>query len=225
MSNSAPTQLILVDHLPGFSDSLRLAIQENKKMMIVGIAERAQDLYDGRVRTDVDIALVDMDLPDCSSFEIVQWLIARNKRLTVLTLNYWDWDSYLVGARATGAKGVLLRQAPIPELIPLIERASKGSIFTRAQSKRIQEWNSTYGGIFRSFRPHEWQILWFAAEGLSNHAIADKLDLSENTVEKLMTAILTKFNLRSRTQLVALFYNQHFHVLRCLENFRLLTLS
>ena len=118
MSSSAPTQLILVDHLPGFSDSLRLAIQENKKMMIVGIAERAQDLYDGRVRTDVDIALVDMDLPDRSSFEIVQWLIARKKRLTVLTLNYWDRDFYLVGAW-NGAKGVLLRQAPIPELIPL----------------------------------------------------------------------------------------------------------
>jgi len=218
-----PVRLILIDHLPVFRDSLRQVIYQGKNLKVVGEGDRARDVYNGKVSIDADVAVVDLDLPDCSGFEVCQWLAAHNQRLAVLCLSYWDWDSYVVGARAVGAKGMLMRTTPTQELVQSIERSALGAIFTRDQIKRIQKWDESFGATFRSFRPREWQVFWLAADGLGNHAIAVKLDLSENTVEKLMTVILEKFNLSSRSQLLAIVYNQHLDVLRCIENNRLLT--
>ncbi len=170
-----------------------------------------------------DVAVVDVDLPDGSGFELCQALATRAPRMTVLALVNWDWDSYLVGARAAGACGILLRSRPTRALVEGIVKAAAGPIFTREQVKRMQKWDEDFGLPFRAFRPREWQVFWLAADGLNNRSIAAGLDLSENMVEKHMTGILDKFGLSSRSLLLTLVYNQHLDVLRGVDNNRLLT--
>jgi DNA-binding NarL/FixJ family response regulator len=220
---TGPVRLLLIDHLPTFRDSLRHTISQTKTLLVTGEAERAEEVYSGKISIDADVALVDVDLPDCLGFDICQWLVSHNSHLVVVCLIYRDWDTYLVGARASGAKGVILRNTPTLEIVRSVEKAAFGPIFTREQVKRVQKWGETVGAPLRSFRAREWQVLWLAADGLNNHAIALKVDLSENTIEKIMTVLLERLGLRSRSQLLALVHNQHLDVLRCLENNRLLT--
>ncbi|HVM70257.1 MAG TPA: response regulator transcription factor [Anaerolineales bacterium] len=218
-----PLRLILIDHLPSFHDSLRQAIKPGSSLNIVAESDCAEDILAGNINLNADVALVDVDLLDSSRFKVCQWLVAHKPHLAVLCLAYWDWDSYLVGAYAAGARGVVLRSFASKDLIPLIEKAAIMSIFTRDQLNRIQKWNESFGRTFRSLKPREWQAFWLAVDGLSNQAIASRLDLSENTVEKLMTEILKQFNLNSRAQLISLVFKQHFETLRDEENNRLLT--
>lgn len=220
-----PVRLILIDHLPGFREHLRQSLQRKAHVSVVGEGRLADDVYSGRVPTEVDVAVIDADLPDCESFEVVQWLAAHHPRVAALTLSYYDWDSCLVGARAAGAKGVLLRSEPTEELVQSIEKAARGSIFTRGQVQRVQEWDRAFGRILRSLRPREWEVIWLLVDCLSNQAISRGLDLSENTVEKLTSTIMNKFDMKSRSQLIALVHREHMIVLRCLERSRLLTLT
>lgn len=223
--DSEPIKVFLIDHVPAFRDNIRHIIAQRKTLSVIGEADRAEIVLSGNVFIEADVAVVDVDLPDAGAFEVSQWLISHNQRISVLLLSYRDWDPYLVGAKAIGARGLLLRSTATLDLIQDIEKSANGSIFTREQLLRIQQWDETYGPVFRSLRPREWQVLWLAADGLKNYAIAAKLDLSENTVDKLITTVLDKFNLNSRAQLLALVYNQHLGVLRSLENNRLLIFS
>jgi NarL family two-component system response regulator YdfI len=221
--DAEPIKVFLIDHVPTFRDNLRHIITQRKTLSVIGEADQAEKVLSGNVFIDADVAVVDVDLPYSGAFEVSQWLLSHNQRIAVLLLTYWDWDPYLVGAKAVGARGLLLRSTATLDLVQGIERSAGGSIFTREELNRIRKWDETYGPVFRSLRPREWQVLWLAADGMKNHAIAAKLDLSESTVDKLMTTVLDKFNLNSRAQLLSLVYNQHLGVLRSLENNRLLT--
>ncbi len=218
MDTSTPIKIFLIDHLPAFRDNLRHIISQRKNLSVIGEADRAEEVLSGNVFIDADVAVVAVDLPGSAPFEVSQWLISHNPRISVLPLAYTDLDAYVVGAKAIGAKGLLLRSTATLELVQDIERASSVSVFTREQHVRIKKWDETYGPVFRSLRPRERQVLWLATDGMSNHAIAGKLGLTESTVDRIMTAILGKFDVNSRAQLLALIFNQQLSVLRCLQN-------
>jgi DNA-binding NarL/FixJ family response regulator len=208
-----PIRIFLLDSCRTFGDGLELAIARSKTLQVVGRACSATEAFENNAIPPADVAVVDIDLPDRSGFEVCQQLLKMAPTLSVVLIGYTDWDIYLLAAQTLHACGLLLRSQPTPDLIAGLEKAVTGPIFTLEQIRRIQTWRSTIGIKLKALQRREWQVLQLVALGKSNRDIAGQLSVSENTVEKHMSNVLQKLGVASRAMMMVFIYTHHLDAL------------
>jgi DNA-binding NarL/FixJ family response regulator len=210
---SSSVRVLLVDGSSTFRNGLRHALEESRGTVVVDQCGSASEAIRRCGRLEVDVAVVDVDLPDKSGIELCHFLARERPEILVVLLGQRDWDVYLAAARAARAHGYLMRTAPTAELVSAIRDARRRSLFTPEQLDRISTWGWTVGRKLLSLRPREWEVLWLVAAGRTNREIAEELVLSENTVEKHVSAMLSKLGVKSRVALLAFLLENHLDVL------------
>jgi DNA-binding NarL/FixJ family response regulator len=205
--------IMLVDHSPTFRAGLRHAVERVRDMRVVCELAQGSLVFEPAFHFDADVAVIDADLPDRSCIEVGHRLITQRPGLAVLLLSDWDWDVYLVAARAARAAGLLLRSSEPADLTWAIRQAASAPIFTPDQLERVQRWSQALGTRLRTLAPREWEVLWLVSEGMRNGDIAQKLSLTDNTVEKHIGNIYEKLGLHSRGKLLALILAEHIEVI------------
>ena len=156
----------------------------------------------------VDIALVDVRMPDLDGLELLRSLKERWPEVPVIMLSTYDQALYVKRALADGAAGYMLKDATPDDLGQAIRVAQSGSgnvlsprviqnLFENTDGTR--ESDSPRGPEF-SLTHRERDILGLLAEGRSNRDIAQALYLSEKTVKAHLAAIFRKLGVANRTQ-------------------------
>jgi DNA-binding NarL/FixJ family response regulator len=160
---------------------------------------------------DVDLALVDVRMPDLDGLELLRALKGERPEMPVIMLSTYDNAPYVKRALADGAAGYLLKDATPEDLSQAINVAMSGSgnvlsprviqnLFEEHEASG-REHGSTNGrrGEY-SLTQREHDILALLAEGRSNRDIAQRLYLSEKTVKAHLAAIFRKLGVTNRTQ-------------------------
>jgi DNA-binding NarL/FixJ family response regulator len=159
--------------------------------------------------TDVDLALVDVRMPDLDGLELLRAIKADWPAVPVIMLSTYENAPYVKRALADGAAGYLLKDATPEDLSQAINVAMSGS--GNVLSPRViqnlfddQDSGSGVGGNGRrneySLTQREHDILELLSEGRSNREIAQALFLSEKTVKAHLAAIFRKLGVTNRTQ-------------------------
>jgi len=161
-----------------------------------------------RKSPDVDLALVDVRMPDLDGLELLRAIKAEWPGVPVIMLSTYENAPYVKRALADGASGYLLKDATPEDLSQAINVAMSGS--GNVLSPRViqnlfdEESNSAanQGGRRNEFSltQREHDILELLAEGRSNREIAQALFLSEKTVKAHLAAIFRKLGVTNRTQ-------------------------
>jgi len=156
----------------------------------------------------VDLALVDVRMPDLDGLELLRSLKLEWPDMPVVMLSTYDNAPYVKRALADGASGYLLKDATPEDLSQAINVAMSGS--GNVLSPRViqnlfedQEAGAASGNGRRSeysLTQREHDILALLAEGRSNREIAGRLYLSEKTVKAHLAAIFRKLGVTNRTQ-------------------------
>ena len=138
-------------------------------------------------------------------------LIAENQETKVILLTSRDDPAFFEDALRCGASGIFERQRPV-EYIPLAIRRVMGGGFWFEQSlaERMlgdvlhkREKTSDAGKPkVEEMTPRDRQILELVCEGMRNKQIATRLNLSETTVSRQVTALSRKLEVEDRTSLV-----------------------
>jgi len=205
-------RLFVCDSYQAYQEGFRAIIQGVSDIEIIGTIENAANLFQSDEISQADVAIVDADLPDKSGLEVCLYLANNYPDLKTILLCENQWDIYLVSAYNAHCSGVLMRRLPVINLINNIRQIHNEAHFTHDQMKRIEQWQHTIGMELKSLRPREWKVLWQLSAGLSNRAIADWLGISNGTVEKYVSNLLTKFDLKSRSALLSHIHNHHLDV-------------
>ena len=159
-----------------------------------------------------DVILMDIRMPEMDGVVCTQIIKENYPDIRIIILTTFDDDEYVFNALKYGASGYLLKGISMKELTEAIHKVYHGTaminediaskvvkLFSRmAQSNltiQVDEEQS------RDLKNSEWQIIVQVGSGLSNKEIAAKLNLSEGTVRNSLSTILSKLNLRDRTQL------------------------
>ena len=198
-------QFLIVEDHPLVCSALESTLRNSFDCAIMQAHSLAEAMQVVTVSPDIDLAVLDLRLPDTEGFQGLQQLRTQSPRLPILVLSGLE-DARLVQlVRAHGAMGYLSKASGAGEIIAAITTILRGeTVFAQdledeaacdPQSIRIAK-------ALCSLTSQQQIVLRLLGEGLLNKQIAYQLDISESTVKAHVSAILTKLEVSSRMQAV-----------------------
>ena len=152
-------------------------------------------------RTNPNLILLDLNLPDGSGFEVANWArgVSAEIGIVILTLN--DSPELLLAALAARVSGFVVKSAPLSEVIATLERALISPLsFTASGLHKALKAKERLPGL----SSRELQVLNALATGKSSKEIARELYLSEATVKTHLSNVYRKLEVNNRVSAVAI---------------------
>jgi DNA-binding NarL/FixJ family response regulator len=205
------TRVVLADDQPLVRAGLRMILDTEDDLEVVGEAANGADVVETCAATRPDVVLMDVRMPFMDGIEATRRVTAADDAPRVLVLTTFDLDEIVYDALRAGASGFLLKDAPEDRLTAAIRVVSDGgSLFAPSVTRRlIEEFaqrRRSPAEPVRGLTERETEVLRLVAGGLSNAEIAQRLYITENTVKTHVARLLTKLGLRDRVQAVVLAY-------------------
>jgi DNA-binding NarL/FixJ family response regulator len=208
-------RLLLVDDEAMVRTGLRLILEAEDDLRVVGEASNGVEAIDQASRLQPDVILMDVRMPRMDGVEACRRLVeASNAKVVILTT--FDLDEHLFAAVRAGASGFLLKASPPEELVSAIRAAEAGNALVEPRMTRrlLDEFArrpamaplGEVPALLRELTERELDVLREMARGSSNAEIGQHLYIGEATVKTHVTHILTKLGLRDRIQAVVLAY-------------------
>ena len=208
MSGRADIRVVLVDDQALFRAGIRMVIDSQPDLEVVGEAADGADALDVVRATAPDVVLMDIRMPVMDGLTATAELLRDANPPRIVMLTTFDLDEAAARAIRQGASGFLLKDADPEFLLAAIRTVHAGSAVIAPAATR--ELFAHVGSpepmpvpeSFEALTEREREIFALAARGLSNAEIAGREFLSEATVKTHISRILSKLSLRDRVQLV-----------------------
>jgi DNA-binding NarL/FixJ family response regulator len=208
-----PVRVVLADDQRLVRHGLRMILRAEPDIDVVGEAGDGQEAIDETRRLRPDVVLMDVRMPRVNGIEATRRIVTGpDPHPHVLVLTTFDLDEYVYDALRAGASGFLLKDAPEDHLVSAIRVVAEGgSLLDPAVTRRLIEQFVMRGprtppAGLEELTAREAEVLVQLARGLSNTEIAAELVVSDATVKTHVAHILSKLDLRDRTQAVVYAY-------------------
>jgi len=205
----AKTRVLLVDDHAIVRQGLRMVLESEEDLQVVGEADTMRGAVDAAVRTRPDVILMDVRLMEGNGIEATREIRARTTHARVIIVTSFDDDEALFAAIMAGASGYLLKRIDAAQLVRAIREVANGrSLLDPAVTDRVlqrlrRDPNSTKDDKLARLTAREDGILRLVAEGKTNAQIAKVVHLSELTVKNHVSTILGKLEVARRTEAAA----------------------
>ncbi|MCR5702169.1 MAG: response regulator transcription factor [Lachnospiraceae bacterium] len=206
-------KIVIVDDDKLVAMSLKMIIEASNEAEVLACGhsgKEAIELYD---EYKPDILLMDIRMEEMSGLEAGEVIIDKHEEAKLLFLTTFNDDEYIVKALSIGAKGYIIKQE-YESIVPALKAVYEGqTVFGSDVMGKIPgmlKMNHEKGFDYEKFglSGQEYEIVELVAQGLSNKEIADELCLSEGTVRNYISTILSKLELRDRTNLAIFYYKE-----------------
>lgn len=197
-------RILLTDDHPLVRAGIRAELEANADLRVVAEAGTADEAVQCASAEHPDVALLDVQLGAGSGLRACQHIRDAQPACAVVILTAFDWDVYLAQAWAAGAAAFVVKSAETDALATLIRQVHAGRrVFSPEQMERIAAWQREVAARLATLTAREMEVLRLVVAGKSNRAIAEALIISQSTVEKHISALLSKLGLRSARELLA----------------------
>lgn len=207
---SEPIRILIVDDQRLMRDGLRILLEMEPDMTVVGEAENGREALAAYAALNPDVVLMDIRMPEMDGVAAIHQLRRQWPDVRVIILTTFDDDEYVFEGLRAGALGYLLKDVSADELADAVRTVAAGDAlidpsvtrkvvaeFTRLAASRPR---SPSADLPEPLSPREVEILQLVADGLTNREIAERLFLAEGTVKNYVSNILAKIGARDRTQ-------------------------
>ena len=203
-------RVLLVDDQAILRQGLQALLTLEEDIQIVGEAGHGREALAVIQRSlttpnAVDLVLMDIRMPVMDGVAATREILRQFPAIKVLVLTTFDDDELVQQAVQAGAVGYLLKDTPSEEVAQAIRAVHRGyaqfgpGIFQKMRPQTVPSKPAVPLG-FDDLTPRELEVLALIGQGASNREIAQALFLSEGTVKNHVTNILSRLNLRDRTQ-------------------------
>jgi DNA-binding NarL/FixJ family response regulator len=204
-------RLLVVDDQQDFRQGLAALLSLQEDLEVVGQANHGQEAIALTEKLQPDVILMDVRMPVCDGVVATREIHQRYPWIRILVLTTFDEDEYIGQSLKAGALGYLLKDTSAKELAAAIRTVHKGysqlgptiapkafsqlHSFEQQSATQLQSTRHPY-----QFSDRELELLQLLAQGKNNREIAQVLYLTEGTVRNNITQLLSKLDVRDRTQ-------------------------
>ncbi|WP_195987408.1 response regulator transcription factor [Clostridium sp. D53t1_180928_C8] len=197
-------KLLIVDDEKLIREGLKIMLSIFEDIDVVGTAENGYKALEFCQNNEVDIVLMDIRMKECDGVMGTRLIKEQFTKIKVLILTTFKDKEYIQDALKYGAFGYMLKDSSHDVIYEGIKTAYKGNMVVHPEVATQMMDNSP--NIKKSIEKFELldkeiKIIELIANGLTNKEIAEEIFLSEGTVKNYITNILSKLELRDRTQI------------------------
>ncbi len=211
-------RVLVVDDQTLVRRGLAELLGQSRDIRVVGEAGDGEEALRLARELAPDVVLLDVRMPEMSGIEVLREMRAKGLPCRAVMLTTFDDDEALSAAVREGAKGYLLKDATLEELVGAIREVAAGGTHVRpvVTARVIQGLRELQGetgagpaggggGATEAapdLTPREVEVLRLMAGGYSNREIAGALGVAEGTVKNHVSSLLGKLGVRDRTRAV-----------------------
>lgn len=200
--------LVLVDDHIMVRSGLRMLLELQNDMRIVGEAENGAEAVRKVMSHKPDVVLMDVQMPDMNGIEATREIKKIMPETAVLALTIYEDDQYFFEMLKAGASGYVPKRAAPDDLVKAIRTVARGDVFlfptlaTRLVQDFVNRQDTEMPPVCDEITSREQEVLTLIAEGLTNAAVGEQLGISVKTVDRHRENIMQKLNMHNRVELV-----------------------
>lgn len=200
-------RIVLADDHTLFRRGLRLLLESQPDMAVVGEAADGQSCFQLIEQLRPDVVLMDVTMAGLDGVEATQYISSRFPGVHVVGLTMHRSERYFRALLEAGAVGYILKGADPEDLLAAIRGAAEGESYldptlARVLVSDVQRRRGASAAMDEALSEREEQVLRRIAAGQTGREIALELNISPYTVKRHRSNILAKLGLRNRTELI-----------------------
>lgn len=198
-------RIALTDDHPLLLEGLKNILSQQEDFLVLGCYSSSADLYAGLERQTLDVLLLDINLADGNSIDLIRPILKKHPELHIMMLSVHNEYAVINSALEEGAMGYIQKNASVDEIISGIQTILKGKKFLCSQTRYIVEKKNKTGlNAVPKLTRREKEVLIEASSGLTTIQIADKLFISPHTVESHRKNLIVKFQTTNLSTVIKL---------------------
>lgn len=188
-------------------EGLRSLIEGESDMQVVGTANDGDQVLDAVRALKPDVVVLDLQMPTMSGLACLERIRGEGLPTKVLVLSaFYDGDS-MQSALEAEADGFALKTEPPQQTIACIRQVYQGQlVFPQAAKRWLRSQRQRPGPASADLSEREAEVLELVAQGLTNTQIAQRLNVSDNTVKFHLQNIYQKLGVGNRTEAAGIYF-------------------
>jgi len=201
------TKILIVDDHTVLREGLTSLLNSQPDFEVVGNVGTVNDAIAAACNLNPNLILMDIGLPDGTGVDATKAILAKRPNTDIVMLTIHDSDEMLFDAMRSGAKGYLMKNTSMNNLISSLRSLERGeAAISRKMTRRIlsglvNDQDTRPGDdAIQQLTAREVEILAEVSSGATNKEIAERLFISVNTVKNHIHDILRKLDLKNRRE-------------------------
>lgn len=203
-------RVLLVDDQQLVRSGIKSLLGLSQKVEVVAEASHGQEAIGLANKLEIDVILMDIQMPVLDGIQALDGLYQARVNTPVVMLTTFDDKQRVVEAVSKGAKGYLLKDVDLEELVEAIEQVHQGKTLIQPASLasaklHLAEHTPSTHPLVESAEPlteKETEVLRLMAAGYSNQEIGEIMHKSTGTIKNQVSSVLAKLGVRDRTRAV-----------------------
>jgi DNA-binding NarL/FixJ family response regulator len=198
-------RVFIVDDHPVVIEGIHSLLKNEKDIAWVGQAMNAQSCIGFFVNNTADVVLMDISMPGMDGIELCAVMKEKYPGIFILGLSTFNQGAYIKKMMENGASGYVLKNSSKEELIKAIHAVYGGDIFFSGEVGQVlAEYQKSSKSGLPLLTSREKEVLELIAEGYTNPQIAEKIFLSQFTVDSHRKNLLANLNVKNTASLIKL---------------------
>jgi DNA-binding NarL/FixJ family response regulator len=204
-----PVKVMLADDQHLVREGISSLLALSQVVEVVGQVDDGSEVIDGIEKFQPEVVLLDIRMPGMTGIEALYAMKEASIAIPAILLTTFDDDELVLQGMRAGAKGFLLKDVTLENLVKAIETVHQGETYLQPviTEKILKGLGNLDTGFYSYLQPEalsekEIEILRLMAGGYSNREIASSIHKSEGTVKNQVSSILGKLGVRDRTRAV-----------------------
>ena len=216
-----PIRILVVDDHSVVRQGIITLLEDEEDLLIAGEASDGDEVWDMIETVTPDVVLLDLTMPRMSGIEVIKQIVPAFPAVKILVFSMHNNADYMISAATSGASGYLQKDTSRDEMLRAIRSIAKGELYfppyassviiknllkqiARNPEPKVELEEGNDKSVWKLITPREQQILKCLTEGMSSKDIAEKFDISSNTVANQRASIMKKANVKNTAELISL---------------------
>jgi DNA-binding NarL/FixJ family response regulator len=204
-----PIRVFIADDHAVFRNGLRVLLEKESDIEVVGETGNGFDTIRAVTETDLDVLLLDVTMPGLPGPKVAKAVLKEKPHLAIVVLTMHEDEYYLQELFRLGVRAYVLKKSTGTDVVQAIRAARKGEqyidpalagpVISSYVGRQLKKPKTDRLDLLT---PRELEVMTLLAYGHTNAEIAEKLCISERTVESHRNNIMAKLEFKSRAELV-----------------------